>query len=160
VVNETKVLGIIFDSKLTCKLHIASVKKKCLKAMNLVRVVAHTNWGADSTTLLRLYCSVVRSKLDYDYVIYGLAKASYLESHDWAQNAALHVCLGAFSTTPVFSLRMEAWLLCALGFDYTLNSVGTKSNTFPDIYLSLYVKLVSENYEGYNSLMARSKAFV
>jgi hypothetical protein len=27
--------------------------------------------------------------------------------------------------------------------------VGTKSNTPPDLYLSPYIKLVTENYEGY-----------
>jgi Reverse transcriptase (RNA-dependent DNA polymerase) len=69
VVNETKFLGIIFDSKLTFKPHIANLKKKCLKAMNVLRVVAHTDWGADSSTLLRLYRSVVRSKLDYACVV-------------------------------------------------------------------------------------------
>jgi hypothetical protein len=30
--------------------------------------------------------------------------------------------------------------------------VGTKSNTSPDLYLSLCIKLVSENYEGYNNM--------
>jgi hypothetical protein len=59
VVSETKFLGIIFDSKLTFKPHIVNLKKKCLKAMNLLRTVAHTNWGAGSTTLFRLYRSVV-----------------------------------------------------------------------------------------------------
>jgi hypothetical protein len=34
-VNETKFLGIMFDSKLTTKRHITNLKKKCLKAMNL-----------------------------------------------------------------------------------------------------------------------------
>jgi hypothetical protein len=41
VVNETKFLGLIFDSKLSFKPHIAYLKKKCLKAMNLLRVVAN-----------------------------------------------------------------------------------------------------------------------
>jgi hypothetical protein len=108
VVNETKFLGIIFDSKLTFKPHIANLKKKCMKALNLLRVVAHTDWGADSTTLLRLYHYVVRSKLDYGCVVYGSARASYLESLDRVQNATLRVCLGAFRTTPVSSLHVEA----------------------------------------------------
>jgi hypothetical protein len=228
VVNETKFLGIIFDSKLTFKPHIVNLKKKCLKAMNLLRVFAHTDWGADSTTLLRLCRSVVRSKLDYGCVVYGSARASYLESIDWVQNAALRVCLGTFRTTPVSSLHLEAnelplwcrsqklalqyilklksnsgnppypsvfqpnytalffdakpnivptlrlrlrqalsesgvnlnciaqrlipstlpWRFGTPGFDYTLYNVGTNSNSSPDLYLSLYIKLVSENYEG------------
>ena len=76
--------------------------------MNLLRVVAHMDWGADSTTLLRLYRSLVRSKLDYGCVVYGSARDSYLESLDRVQNAALRVCLGAFRTTPISSLHVEA----------------------------------------------------
>ena len=53
VVSETKFLGLVFDNKLSFKGHISLLKKKCLKAMNLLRVVAHTDWGADSTTLLK-----------------------------------------------------------------------------------------------------------
>jgi hypothetical protein len=94
--RHQNVLGIIFDSKHTFKPHIANLRKKFLKAMNLLRVVAHMDWGADSTTLLRLYCSVVRLKLDYGCVVYGSERASYLESLDWVQNAALRVCLGTF----------------------------------------------------------------
>ena len=58
--------------------------------------------------MLRLYRSVVRSKLDYSCVVYGSARASYLQSLDRVQNAALRVCLGAFRTTPVSSLHVEA----------------------------------------------------
>jgi hypothetical protein len=108
VINETKFLGIIFDSKLTFKPHIVNLRKKCLKAMNLLRVVARTDWGGDSTTLLRLYRSVARSKLYYGCVVSGSARASYLESLDRVKNAALRVCLGAFRTTPVSSLHVEA----------------------------------------------------
>jgi hypothetical protein len=78
VVNETKFLGLIFDSKLSFKSHIAYLKNKCLKAMNLLGVVANTDWGADSTTLLRLYRSIIRSKLDYRCIVYGSARDSYI----------------------------------------------------------------------------------
>jgi hypothetical protein len=170
---------------------------------------------------------VVRSKLDYVWVVYGSARASYLESLDQVQNATLRVCLGAFRTTPVASLHIEAnerplrlriqKLAClyivklksnpgnpaytsvfqpnytalfdakpnivpTLGirlcqalsecgvnlnciarhlipstpdpfrtpdYDYALYNVGTKFNTSPVLYLSHYMKLVSENYESY-----------
>jgi hypothetical protein len=45
------------------------------------------------------------------------------------------------------------WLFRTPDFDYTLHNVGTKSNTLPDLYLSLYMKLVSQNYEGYNKIL-------
>ena len=65
VVEQTKFLGVIFDNKLTFLPHIRYLKDKCVKALNLLRVVAHTSWGADQHTLLHLYRSLVRSKLDY-----------------------------------------------------------------------------------------------
>ena len=108
VVSETKFLGLIFDNKLSFKAHISYLKKKCLKAMNLLRVIAHTDWGADSTTLLKLYRSVVRSKLDYGCIVYGSARESYLQGLDRVQNAALRVCLGAYRTSPISSLHVEA----------------------------------------------------
>jgi len=35
--------------------HIKHLKEKCTKALNLLRVIAHTTWGADQQTLLHLY---------------------------------------------------------------------------------------------------------
>ena len=99
VVNELKFLGLIFDKKLAFKQHIRYFKDRCFKALNLLRVIAHKDWGADCATLLKLYRSHVRSKLDY-----GSARKSVLEPLDPVQNAALRTCLGAFRTSPVSSL--------------------------------------------------------
>jgi len=52
VVEQTKFLGVIFDIKLTFLPHIRYLKEKCVKALNLLRVVAHTSWGTDQHTLL------------------------------------------------------------------------------------------------------------
>ena len=65
VVEETKFLGVVFDRKLSFIPHIKHLKDKCTKALNLLRVLAHTSWGADQETLLHLYRSLIRSKLDY-----------------------------------------------------------------------------------------------
>ena len=54
VVEETKFLGVIFYKKLTFIPHIKKVKAKRHKALNLPRVVAHTDWGADRKVLLHL----------------------------------------------------------------------------------------------------------
>ena len=77
VVEQTKFLGVIFDNKLTFLPHIRYLKEKCVKALNLLHVVAHTSWGADQHSQLHLYRSLVRSKLDYGSVIYGSARESY-----------------------------------------------------------------------------------
>jgi len=74
VVKQTKFLGVIFDNKLTFLPHIRYLKEKCVKELNLLRVVAHTSRGADQQTLLHLYRSLVRFKLDYGSVVYGSAR--------------------------------------------------------------------------------------
>jgi len=55
VVEQTKFLGVIFDNKLTFLQHIRYLKEKCVKGLNLLRVVAHTSRGAEQQTLLHLY---------------------------------------------------------------------------------------------------------
>ena len=64
VVEESKFLGILFDRTLSFIPHIKYLKAKCLKALNLLKVLSHTSWAANRTTLLKLYRSLVRSKLD------------------------------------------------------------------------------------------------
>jgi hypothetical protein len=108
VVKETKYLGIIFDSKLSFIPHLKNLRTKCLKAINLLRVLTTKDWGADSQTLLRLYRCLIRSKLDYGSIVYGSARKSYIQMLDPVQNQALRTCLGAFRTSPVESLQVEA----------------------------------------------------
>ena len=101
VVEEVKFLGLIFDRKLSFLPHIRYFKNQCMKALNLIRVVAHTSLGADQhTLLLHLYKSFVRSKLDYGCIVYGSARNSYLRMLDPVQNHALRLCLGAHRTSP------------------------------------------------------------
>ena len=108
IVEEYKFLGIIFDKKLSFIPHIKYLKAKCHKALQLLRVVAHTDWGADRSTLLKLYRSLVRSKLDYGCFIYGSARKSYLQCLDTIHHLGLRLALGAFRTSPTESLYAEA----------------------------------------------------
>ena len=67
-----------------------------------------TEWGADQTTLLKLYRSLVRSKLDYGCLVYGSASKTALAKLDPVHNQGLRLSLGAFRSSPVESLYVEA----------------------------------------------------
>ena len=108
VVPEFKFLGLLFDSKLSFIPHINYLSNKCQKALNLLRVVSSMDWGADRKVLLRLYRTLVRSKLDYGCIVYGSARQSYLCKLDSIHNQGLRLALGAFRTSPVNSLYAEA----------------------------------------------------
>ena len=107
-VDETRFLGLIFDKRLTFHSHIRDLKTRCLKSLNVLKVVSHTDWGADSKVLLRLYQALVRSKLDYGCIVYGSATKSRLKELDPIHNSGLRISLGAFRTSPIPSLYTEA----------------------------------------------------
>ena len=50
VVDETKFLGVTFDKKLSFLQHIKMLKTKCIKALNLLKVLSNTDWGSNSST--------------------------------------------------------------------------------------------------------------
>ena len=49
-----------------------------------------------------------RSKLDYRSMGYGSARKSYLQMLDPVHSQRLRLCLGAFGTSPVESLYVDA----------------------------------------------------
>ena len=55
-----------------------------------------------------LYCSLIRSKLDYGSIVYGSARKSYLQMLDTVHNQGHRLALGAFRTSLVSSLNVEA----------------------------------------------------
>ncbi|GFQ69430.1 putative rna-directed dna polymerase from mobile element jockey-like protein [Trichonephila clavata] len=109
VVKEFKFLGLIFDQSLRFHLHLKDLKIRSAKVLNILKVLANTRWGADRTSLLRLYRALIRSKLDYGSVVYSSACKSLLKILDPVHHQGLRLCLGAFRTSPVESLYAEAY---------------------------------------------------
>ena len=64
--------------------------------------------GADIKVSLRLYRALIRSKLDYCCIVYGSARPLYIKRLDTVHNQGVRLCLGAFRTSPVQSLYVEA----------------------------------------------------
>lgn len=126
VKNEHKFLGLVFDSKLTFVPHIKRLKLKCLKSLNILKVLSHASWGSDRLCLLRIYHSVIRSQLDYGCIVYNSARASVLKMLDPIHHQGLRLAIGAFHTSPVLSLYAEANELSleyrrfSLGFMYSV----------------------------------------
>ena len=84
------------------------LKVKCTKALDVIKVVAHSKWGAVKITLLHLYRSLVRSKLHYGFIIFGSARSSYIKALDAIHHQGIRLCLGAFRTSPVDSVYVDA----------------------------------------------------
>ena len=77
------------------------LKRRVYKALNIFNVIGNTEWGAVRKVMLRLYRSLVRSKLDYGCIVYRSARKSYLQMLDPVHNQDLRFYLGAFRTSPM-----------------------------------------------------------
>ena len=61
VVTEAKFLGVIFDRTLSYSSHVKDLKTNCLKALDIFKVVGHTDWGCrskNSTVSLSSPCKI------------------------------------------------------------------------------------------------------
>lgn len=76
VVKEATFLGLLWDNKMTFIPHINYLRNRCVKALNTIKVLAKTKWGADCIVLLQLYRLLVRSRLDYGSIVYSSARKS------------------------------------------------------------------------------------
>ena len=101
VVPEFKFFGLLFDSKLSFIPHINNLSNKCHKTLYLLRVVSSMDWRAGRKVLLRLYGTLVCSKLDYGCIVRGSARQSYLRNLDSIHNQGLRLALGAFRTSTI-----------------------------------------------------------
>ena len=105
--TETKLLAMVLDSKLYCSAHIKDLRTRCLQSLQLLSCLSHTTFGADRTTLHRVYRSLIHSRLDYGCQIYGSATTTCLKTLDSIHHRALPLAKGAFRSSPVLILYAE-----------------------------------------------------
>ena len=107
-VQETKFLGLLFDSRLTWDAHLKDLKLRCMKVMDALKVLAHTKWGADRKHLLLLYKSLVGSKLTYGSEVYSSANRTKLDTLNAVHHGGIRIATGAFRSSPIPSLLVDA----------------------------------------------------
>lgn len=106
--TQIRFLGIIFDNRLTYLPHIRHLRSSCRRPLDLLKHLTSKSWGANRKTMLHLYTTLVRSKLDYGCAIYGQTSRSYLHLLDPIQNEGLRIATGAFKSSPKVSLEVES----------------------------------------------------
>jgi ribonuclease HI len=104
---KVKFLGMIFDARLTWSDHIKYVVDKCKSALNLMRCLSGSSWGASKKCLLSIYKSLIRSHLDYGSVVLDTAVKTSKAKLDTVQCKALRICCGAMAGTPLSALQSE-----------------------------------------------------
>ncbi|GFT65719.1 putative RNA-directed DNA polymerase from transposon X-element [Trichonephila clavipes] len=109
-------------------------------------VLSNTSWGADRTSLLRVYQAIVLSRIDYGCVVYGSACNSTLKKLDPVHHMALRICSGAFRTSPVQSLYVNCHQLPLdlrrrkLSLAYYFKILYVPSHPLQNVYMSTTMK--------------------
>ena len=106
--KSVRFLGMILDCRLNWMEHIRKLKADISKALNLMRVVARVNYGADRQTMKKLYWATIESRLGYGSMHYSSANPLVLKMLNSVQNEASRIMTGAFRTSPVDPLLVEA----------------------------------------------------
>lgn len=79
-----------------------------MRRLNLIKVVSRQTWGADKSTLLKMYRTLIRSKIDYACIAYSTAKRKILKKLDSVHHTGIRIATGAFKSSPVISILNEA----------------------------------------------------
>jgi hypothetical protein len=96
-VTESKHLGIIFDRKLTWRLHAEYIERRCHARVNFMKRIAGQSWGAHPACLLALYKSTVRSVIEYD----GVCSSGMSDCY-----SGKRICFGLMRSTHVLSVEV------------------------------------------------------
>lgn len=110
--SETvKFLGITFDYRLNFHEHVTGIRDRCKRALNIVKFVRGTWWGAEPSTLLTLYISFVRSIMDYGSFVYCPSAQNVRNKLESVQLSAIRMALGLRVSTPTNVVLAESKLV-------------------------------------------------
>ena len=78
-------LGVKLDTRLTWKPQIEKMERSSLQKLALMRKLAGTSWGADSSILTKVYIATVRPTMEYASTTWGTAAKTnnWTKSRTW-----------------------------------------------------------------------------
>ena len=109
--NDHRILGMIFDSRLTWAKHISDIKQRANKKINTLKMLSNQKHGLNYDQLLTLHESIILTTLDYGAEIYDGASKTQLKKLDPVHTTGLRIALGAFKTSPTDNILVEAGFL-------------------------------------------------
>ena len=99
-----KYLGVMVETTGSYQSHVQYVRNRCLKRMNLLRLLRGTTWGVGIAPMLTLYRCLIRPILEYGIEAFG-SSAYALAELQKLQNEALRICTGVMRSTAAICLQ-------------------------------------------------------
>ena len=104
--DKHKFLGLTVDDGLRWTSHVEQLKRDCQKKVNTLKMLSHTEWGADTKTLQMLYQTLIKSKIDYGSEVYESTSKTNVQKLGTIRNQCLRIATGAFKSSPIKSLEV------------------------------------------------------
>ncbi|CAI6349547.1 unnamed protein product [Macrosiphum euphorbiae] len=95
VVSEIQYLGLISDSNLRWKADIFQLTSFAYKWANLLRALVGSWWGSRPSSLLQVYKSIIRAKIEYGCCFFGSTALSHHKKLNSLQASCLRTALGS-----------------------------------------------------------------
>ena len=105
--TSVKFLGMTFDQRLTWNKHIEKVIDSCKVKMNLLRSLTGQQWGACKRSLLQIYKTLIRPKLEYGMELLHTASRKAWKRMEVVQNTCLRIACGAMHGTAADAIQQE-----------------------------------------------------
>ena len=96
---KPKYLGITLDRSLTFKSHIDTLSMKLRTRLNVIRVLAGTDWGASPETLRTSTIALMSGTINYISPVW--LNSAHASKIDVQFNAALRIISGTLRSTPL-----------------------------------------------------------
>lgn len=71
--NSIRILGLTFDSKLTWRPHLKTLKTECQSRLRTIKILGNNTWGSDTKSLITIYKALILSLIDYGNIIFNSA---------------------------------------------------------------------------------------
>jgi len=111
VTTTPRYLGVILDPSLSFSEHIDRIVTRARKRLNILKVIAGKDWGANAEVLSLTYKALIRPLLEYAIPAWCSASPSQLEKLDRVQYSAARIICGLRNTCPTNIAEFEANLL-------------------------------------------------
>jgi exonuclease III len=87
--ERPKFLGVIFDARLTFKPQIDEIKNKCLKRLNIIKIISQRQWKLNEKALTTTYFALIRSIIDYSFICCSVLAETNIMLLQRVQNQAI-----------------------------------------------------------------------
>ena len=157
MVDSTKFLGLVFDSKLSFNQQVDEIKVKCGERLNIIKILSNRKWNLSKNLLCNLYKSVIASVIDYSFVCINTLSESNINKIQAIQNKAIRFIYRAYEDPVSRIVRLSE--------NHRLSSVVARWSELNESYIEvaranrnpLIVRLVEEFKGGFQSRFRRQE---